>query len=131
MRILNFIKPLRERRIWERRKYPRVADCLNIDYKLANDIPHSYCVTRDISEGGVRLNLYQRMKIGTVLKLGIDLKDFTEPAWVIGKVVWAKETPGREYPYEAGIEFSFLANSFRSRIQNHIVGRMNDSHKKN
>ncbi|KPK97354.1 MAG: hypothetical protein AMJ95_09365 [Omnitrophica WOR_2 bacterium SM23_72] len=109
-----------EGRIRERRRYPRINDCLRVNYQIANDIPHANCVTRDISEGGVRLNLYQKVSTGTILKLGIDLRDHAELAWAIGRVVWTKETPAKDYPYEAGIEFYFFSPSFRSRIQNHI-----------
>ena len=116
------------RRIKERRRYPRVNDCLRINYQMANDVPHANCVTRDISAGGIRLNLYQKVQIGTVLKLGIDLRDHDDLAWAIGKVVWTKETPTREYPYEAGIEFYFFGPAFRSRIQNHIQAIMETTH---
>ena len=107
-------------RLYERRRYPRLNDRLRINYQLANDVPHTNCITRDISEGGIRLNLYQKVQTGTVMKLGIDLKDQEEFAWAIGKVVWSRETPTQEYPYEAGIEFYYFGPSFRSRIQNHI-----------
>jgi hypothetical protein len=131
MKIFDLIKPLSDKKIWERRKFPRVEDVLRINYQRANDILHSNCLTKDISEGGLRLNLYQKMAIGSVLKLGIYLQDTEEPAWVIGKVAWTRETPGKDYPYEAGIEFYFFGPSFRSRIQDHIQSLTSQKSKDN
>jgi c-di-GMP-binding flagellar brake protein YcgR len=131
MRLFKLIKPLNGKIIWERRRYPRINYYLRTDYQIANDTLHSNCRTQDISEGGIRLNLYQRVEKGTTLKLGIYLQDFGEPAWVFGNVVWMRETPGKEYPYEAGIEFDFFNPSFRSRIQNHIQSIINEKNKLN
>ncbi len=86
--------------------------------------PHVDCVTRDISEVGMRLNLYQRIKAGTTLKFGIYMKDAPEPDFVFGKLVWERETPGRQYPYEAGVEFSLFDPSFRSKVHTYVQSAM-------
>lgn len=114
------MKLLNSRIFWERRKTPRVNSSLTINYQIPNDTLSSTSITQDISEGGIRLHLFQKLTVGGALKLGIYLQDRSEPAWVFGKVVWVKETPGSEYPYEAGIQFSLFDPSFRSRIHSYI-----------
>ena len=109
----------------ERRRYPRINDILRISYQIANDDLHYNCSSKDISEGGIRLNLYENIKTGTSMKLGIYLEDVAQPTWTIGRIVWTKDTHGREYPYEAGIEFSILAPDFRANIHNHIQSIVN------
>ncbi|OGX18967.1 MAG: hypothetical protein A3K83_04795 [Omnitrophica WOR_2 bacterium RBG_13_44_8b] len=104
----------------ERRRYPRVNDILRISYQIGNDDLRYNCSSRDISEGGIRLNLYENIKTGTAIKLGIHLEDVAQPCWTIARIVWIKGTPGRDYPFEAGIEFSVLAPDFRASIHNHI-----------
>ncbi len=104
----------------ENRRYFRIRDSLKIDYRIATDDLHANCRSADISEGGIRFNCYQKLKSGDTLKLEIYLKDYAEPLFAIGGVVWTKETPRKEYPFEAGIEFSVISPSFRSKIKSHI-----------
>jgi hypothetical protein len=120
MGLLNFIKPLGEKRKLERRYYPRIASSLQTDYNIGGDLLDSKGAIQNVSVGGICLNLYQKIKVGATLKLGVYLPDITEPAWALGKLVWTRETPRREYPYEAGIEFDLFSPSFRISIQNYI-----------
>jgi c-di-GMP-binding flagellar brake protein YcgR len=104
----------------ERRRYPRVTNSLRVNYQIANEILHSDCRTQDISEGGIRLSLYQKLATGTTLKLYIYLQDIAEPVLVLGRVAWIRETPGREYPHDAGIEFDFIDPALRVKIRDYI-----------
>ncbi|KPK98962.1 MAG: hypothetical protein AMJ95_01500 [Omnitrophica WOR_2 bacterium SM23_72] len=125
MRWLKLIKTYKEKKKQKARRCDRISHSLKISYQIANDTLHVECRTKDISESGIRLNLYQKIEIGTVLKLGIYFQESVEPVWVIGKVVWLKATPRKEYPFEAGIEFTFLDSSSRSKFQNHIQDILN------
>ena len=120
MGLFNRKKPVSYRKNKERRRYVRISESLKINYRIVTDALRPNCRSTDISEGGIRFNLYQKLKIGATLKLEIYLKDFPEPLMAISRVVWTKETPGKEYPFEAGIEFDISAPSFRSGIINHI-----------
>jgi len=122
MRIFQRKKPVEDKKTEERRRYSRISNSLRINYQIANEDLRSTCRSADISEGGIRFSLYQKLEIGTTLKLGIYLQGSTEPVLAIGTVVWTKETPGKEYPFEAGIEFNVFDPSLRSKIQNHIQG---------
>ncbi len=104
----------------ERRRYPRINTSLRISYQLATDTLHSDCRGKDISEGGVRFTLHQKLEIGMTLKMCLCLQECSEPVWVVGKVVWTRETPGSEYPYEAGIEFTLIEVATRSKIKENI-----------
>jgi len=104
----------------ELRKHARINNALRINYQIANDAMHSDCFSKDISEGGIRLNLYRKLEVGTALKLSIYFQDYCQPSYVIGQVAWLKNTPDQEYPYEAGIKFNFLGPALRTKIQNHI-----------
>lgn len=92
----------------ERRRHPRIRVFLKIDYQIADDISHLNCSTRDISEGGLRFGLFQKITPGTPLKLKVHLADKKEPLEIVGKAIWAKETPGKNFPYEVGIAFESL-----------------------
>ena len=120
MRIFQRKKPVEDKKTEERRRYSRISNSLRINYQIANDALRSNCRSADISEAGIRFSLYQKLRIGTTLKLGIYLQGSTEPVLAIGTVVWTKETPGKEYPFEAGIEFNVFAHSFLNEIKTHI-----------
>ena len=109
----------------DKRRFPRVSDILRINYQLGDDNLHFNCSSRDISEGGIRLNLFENIKIGTSIKLGIYLEDAAPPRWTIARVVWTKVSPGRDYPYEAGVEFSGPDSIFRTSIRDHIESLVN------
>ena len=120
MRLFNRKKPIGDRKNKERRRYVRISDSLKINYRLAADALRANCRSADISEGGIRFNLYQKLEIGDTLKLEIYLKGSAEPLSAIGMVAWTRETPGKEYPFEAGIEFNVFAHSFLNEIKTHI-----------
>ena len=108
------------RKTSERRRHPRVRVFLKIDYQITDEIPRLNCAARDISEGGIRFGLFQKITPGTPLKLKIYLEDTVEPVDILGKVTWAQETPGKDFPYEVGITFEPEASHPISKIKNFI-----------
>ena len=104
----------------EHRKSFRINNLLRIEYQLGSDTKHPNCRSEDISDTGIRFDLYQKLEVGVSLKLWIFLQDLAEPVLAFGKVAWIKETPGKEYPFEAGIEFSLMDLTSSSKIKNHI-----------
>jgi Tfp pilus assembly protein PilZ len=97
------------------RRFPRISHSLKINYQIGGDTLRMDCFTQDISEGGICLHLYQKLETGAALKLYIYFPDATEPFLILGKVVWIKDTPGRDFPFAAGIMFDFLDSTSRSK----------------
>jgi c-di-GMP-binding flagellar brake protein YcgR len=103
-----------------RRRHERISILLRINYEAANGISRYNCRTKDISEGGVRFGLYQRLKISMALKIHIYLQGAAESVLLLGSVAWIKETSGKEYPYEVGIKFDECCVPSISKIKDHI-----------
>ena len=103
-----------------RRLHERISILLRINYEAPHDIPRYNCYSKDISEGGVRFGLYQKLQVATPLKLQIYLQDPSEPVLALGKVAWLKETFGKEYPFEVGIQFDELCSPTIAKIKDHI-----------
>lgn len=103
-----------------RRRHERISILLRINYEAPNDIPRYNCFSKDISEGGVRFGLYQKLVVATPLKLQIYLRDSMEPVFTFGKVAWMRETPGSEYPFEVGIKFDEMCVPAIVKIKDHI-----------
>ena len=106
----------------ERRRFIRITNYARINYQIGNEQARYSCRSADISESGIRFNLYQKLKVGTSLKLFIHFEDVAEPVCVFGKVAWIKEIRGREYPFEIGINFDFVTPSLQSKLKNLIQG---------
>jgi c-di-GMP-binding flagellar brake protein YcgR len=104
----------------ERRKYFRINRSLRVNYQIGNDALHLAYSTKDISLKGIRLCLYQKLAVGATLKLFIYSPKAKEPVSFLGKVIWTKETPSIDYPFESGIEFDSNDASLVSKIQSFI-----------
>lgn len=101
----------------ERRRHPRIRLFVKVDYQISDEVSQLNCTSRDISEGGLRFGLFQKIEPGTRLKLKVYLTDKKEPLELLGKAVWTKETPGKDYPYEAGIAFDSLSSVSLTRVK--------------
>ena len=113
MGLFNQKKSVGDRKNKERRRYVRISDSLRISYRLAADALRTNCRSTDISEGGIRFSLYEKLEIGDTLKLEIQLKDSVEPLYAVGRIAWtASEASDKEYPFEA-------TDNQHKRRQNH------------
>ncbi len=98
-----------------RRQHPRFAQSLAVLYSVVKRQGSGNAAgkTKDISEGGVRLILDEKLPIGASLNLKISLPDSTQPAEVGGDVVWTEDAPeihepsGKRFFY-SGIKFSSI-----------------------
>ncbi len=103
----------------ERRKYIRVQAPITVTYKLSGKkiVTHK-TVTKDFSEGGIRIPVYEKLKAGTPLKLHIEIPSDTIPVFAQGEVVWIKALStkeGREI-YDAGVKFTQMQASDKERM---------------
>ncbi len=106
----------------ERRRYIRVGISLLVSYNVV-DAPHEHkeLIAKNISGGGMRLPLKEKLTVGTLLELQLGLLKEKERIQLEAKVIWVKPTPDdRQYPYEAGIEFINIDFVKRNMISNCI-----------
>lgn len=127
MRLFPWKKTTNRKGAGQRRRHERIGILLRINYEVGDDIPRYNCFSKDISEGGVRFGLYQKLETLTPLKLQIYLDDSPEPVSAFGKIAWIRETPGKEHPLEVGIEFDEFCipviSKIISRIKNILIER--------
>lgn len=104
----------------ERRKYIRVGKSLLVSYTVI-DAAEGYreTVTRNISGGGIRLPLKEKLAIGTLLKLELELLKEKKRIQLEAKVIWIRPNPeDKGFPYEAGIEFINIGFAERTMLSN-------------
>ena len=93
----------------ERRRYARFREILEVTYMAKNKTHLNSGKTVDISEGGVRLLLGEKLDKATILCLQISLPDSKKMAEIEGEVVWSDEcqvegASGKRF-FHCGISF--------------------------
>lgn len=109
----------------ERRKHVRFKKILEVDYtvrkkpRLKNDAR-----TADISEGGMKIVLYEKLAKGTIMEIRIPLPGLNRMAVVEGEVMWSEEA--HEHPastkriFYSGIRFRALKDPSDSSLFTYI-----------
>ncbi|MDP2938890.1 MAG: PilZ domain-containing protein [Candidatus Omnitrophota bacterium] len=103
----------------ERRKFRRASLDTPLRYKFKQANEFGSTITRDISEGGLKLNLEKFVPINTdfVLELGLD--KLSNIINAVGKVVWVTKIPHSER-YQLGLEFQEINEQHKRDISSYI-----------
>jgi len=90
----------------ERRQQPRVNTTMSVQYRGIRQADDSVvnAISRDISNGGVRLLVNEFISVFTRLVLEIALPSVPKPVRVVSKVTWIRKRPYGEQ-YEVGAQF--------------------------
>ena len=101
---MNITVDLQTQRGAERRRYKRVDFREPVQFGSVNPVRCGGCLSCDLSEGGLRVNVNEFVPPGTGLTLQIPLaaQKFVEHA---GRVAWVSKLPFMER-YQLGLEFS-------------------------
>jgi len=112
----------------DRRHFPRAEyPCLITVRK--NTLPKQAILTHteNISVGGVRVIIWERIEMMTEVDLEIDLKDTLPIILSKGTINWVEKIPsgekGKPAHYDTGIQFIGLKDDYRGRVRN-IVGHL-------
>jgi len=89
----------------DRRQYVRINKTLILTYRPTRDYLKSSAKSIDISPGGIRFPLRQRLEPGSFLKLEIISDTVGRPIPLTGEVVWIKEQELSPLPFEIGVRF--------------------------
>lgn len=115
-----------DRRIFPRAEYP----CLITIRKSTPPMQAILTHTENISVGGVRIIIKERVEVMTEVNLELDLKDTLETISSKATVSWVKQAPsggeGKSARYDTGIQFHSLKDEYRRRIQkivDHLMGK--------
>lgn len=107
----------------ERRKYRRIPEQIKTICKVMGEEGELELHTLDVSGGGIRLPLRNKLKQGTLLELNLVLPGANQAFFVLGKVVWQSRDPIKDTKgvhYLTGVEFTQLGLSSRMQIIHHI-----------
>lgn len=97
----------------ERRRHKRMRASLEVTYRITGHHLQSGSRSIDLSEGGMRLSVAQRLNPGTVLELKINSKKAGKVISAAGEVMWVNRRRDPKFPFEMGIKFTRIAPSDR------------------
>ena len=87
----------------ERRQLPRIDITTNVNFTVMIPV-HEVGSTKDLSQGGLCLEMKRKLALGTILRLEFDLPgDKPEHIEALGRVLWQKLKSGDTYA--TGIKF--------------------------
>ena len=107
---LNFIEKGKERRSFERKNV-----YASVRYQSRTSRNYGSTLTRDISEGGLRLSFDRFVPLNTDLILQMNLPTVPEVVSAIGTVVWSHRIPHSDR-YQLGIRFQEISEKQRSEV---------------
>lgn len=97
----------------DRREHPRFNQSFGVVYSIVKKQPFKTYAGRtiDISEGGVKLLLDEKLPLDALLDLKISISDSGETAEITGNVVWTEDAvdvkdPSAKRLFYSGIKFS-------------------------
>ncbi|MCM8783790.1 MAG: PilZ domain-containing protein [Candidatus Omnitrophica bacterium] len=108
----------------ERRRFKRLPASLTIGYEISGKpTPLKEICSRDISQGGIGLIIYEKLREGTLLRIWVDIPERKEKLFILGKIAWQKEVTQDSSPkrvFYAGVCFTTLDTPTQLHLLNFI-----------
>lgn len=118
----------------ERRRYFRLKNGVRVVYKKAARSGERELKVADVSGGGIRLPLDEKVEPGTFLELNLILPDDKSTFFAFAKVVWQKANSyvgedGNKY-FDTGVEFLKMNLKDRLEVIHYVHTRINKDNTK-
>src|SRR3990167_7821816 len=115
----------------ENRKFVRIEWPVVIKYKTIEE-PHAQdqIVGRDISEGGARFVVYERLMKGTKLDIQLEVPLDSMPIFATGEITWIKKIGGENSKmFEVGVVFKGVSQIDQKRLKQYIENEIKERRK--
>jgi len=106
----------------ERRHYIRVGTLMVLSYNvLGIHKEEKKLASKNISGGGIKLSIKERLKVGALLEVKLGLLKENKTIIFKAKVVWVNPNhDNKEYPYEVGLKFININFAQRTQLSNYV-----------
>lgn len=105
----------------ERRQFIRLDIALDVEYRVLESLKDLQATrTEDISEGGIRVMLPEKIKPNTYLEITINIPNEPPPVLVVGKVIWLK-SDALGGVHMTGIELVHITQEDRERLYKYAI----------
>ncbi|MBU1912306.1 MAG: PilZ domain-containing protein [Candidatus Omnitrophica bacterium] len=115
----------------ENRKFVRIEWPVIIKYKTIEE-PHiqDHTVSKDVSEGGARFVVYERLMKGTKLDIQLEVPFDSMPIFAKGEVAWIKKAGGEDSKaFEIGVIFTNVDSKEQKRLKQYIENEIKERRK--
>ena len=115
----------------ESRKFVRIEWPVIIKYKTIEEPrAQDQIVSKDISEGGARFIVYERLMKGTKLNVQLEVPFDSMPLFATGEVAWIKKI-GEENSktFEVGVIFKGISQIDQKRLKMYIENEIKERRK--
>lgn len=112
----------------ENRKFVRIEWPVIIKYKTVED-PYAgdQIVGKDISEGGARFIVYERLMKGTKLEMELEMPFDSIPILAKGEIAWIKKIGDENSKtFEAGVIFKNISQIDQKRLKMYIENEIKE-----
>jgi c-di-GMP-binding flagellar brake protein YcgR len=112
----------------EKRRYVRANGLVLVNYKIPNLEIEGKSSAYDVSGGGLRITVNQKLELGTLIEMEIYLPGSSQPILAKGEVVWTQRlqekidaplAEEKKYFY-VGIKFNVIDENSKNRIINYV-----------
>ena len=101
----------------ERRKFMRFGVSLDLNYKVPHRAIEGLAQSRDISREGIGCYIGERLPVGVMVRLEINIPSEIIPIFARGEVVWFKESDAdKEANFNSGIKIIKMDSSDKARL---------------
>ncbi len=100
---------------FNRRNFIRENIHTPIRYGMKSTNNFGATLTKDISEGGVRIILDNFLALNTEVKLNLSLPEITRSISALGKISWSQNLPCSER-YQFGVEFTQINSEDKKHL---------------
>jgi c-di-GMP-binding flagellar brake protein YcgR len=120
----------------DKRKFPRLSYDVELKYEILNLSSPTTQKSRvkNISVGGLCIMIFEKVKVGTLLKIEFSLLPKDKTIVAKGRVVWVEEleiisTDFFSASYDCGIEFVDISPQDQESINHHVMINIRDGKK--
>ena len=93
----------------ERRKFKRFDAYMSVKFQVpGKENLKGISLSKDLSREGLKINSQEGLTIGTSVDLEINIPDDPKPVFTSGKIVWSRESEGRNQGFDQGIRFMMM-----------------------
>ena len=104
----------------EQRQHLRINKSAIVRFRLSGSHLGMSSRCEDVSEGGMRLAVLQRLDLGMSLDLDFKLEDYTDSIAAKAKIIWQDNRDNSYYPFAVGLKFYKITSADSKKIHDYV-----------
>lgn len=110
----------------ERRKFVRLDARVRVKYRVLKKGRTQESFTKDLSGGGIRLSINEKLAVATPLALEIKIPGEARPILAEGRAVWSREVSdeGKTGRFDTGIAFTKIDSMNQGKILKYVYAQI-------